>query len=307
MSGLLYCLCLLLATLPALLGSPQLQAAEASAHPVLKAGLGVSDQLYGLQGKQPGFEQLLLEALLKELQLPYQLVKAPHARLSLMLQQQELDLAVRQFAPEQSGTAAGRTTDLQAGTEQTTAPLSSAGHHTTIFLTAPYITFHDKVFARADFRGTLQRSADLLPHSIVAFQNASAVMGLTYQQTVSQARQYTELNDHTQAVLMLLRGRADLLVQDEQTVQRVLQQLAQQQDFQPPAPLRVFDLFPPIHYRIGCRDQALANKISLLLKKWQQSGRLAQLRQQSRQPAGKQTPAPAEPRGNSSHAGSLLN
>lgn len=222
----------------------------ANAAAPLRVGLGVSDQVYKNPTPQSSYERLLVDELLKTLQLPHQIIKAPHARLRQMLQDGDLDLAVRQQDPAQIG----------------------------ILLSSPYVRIRNKAFARADFRGRLRSIADVANFRVIGFQNANHVLGPMYAAAISRSPEYRELTDHTQAVLMLLKQRAELLVINENTLDNVLTTLGRSR-----AELREYDLFAVTEFRLGSRDAALINQISQLLDLWQQNGLLRQLQQQSQE------------------------
>lgn len=220
------------------------------AAPPLRVGLGVSDQVYKNPTAQSGYEQLLVNELLQTLKLPHQIIKVPHARLRPMLADGELDLAVRQQEPGIAG----------------------------IYLTAPYAWVRNKAFALAGFRGQLQSTADLANYRLTAFQNAKGVLGPVYAEIAVRAPGYRELTDHTQAVLMLLKGRTELLVMNEKTLENVLTGLGRAR-----SELREFDLFRVTEFRLGSRDAALAKQLDQLLTLWQQNGRLQLLSQRGQE------------------------
>lgn len=229
------------------------------AAPPLRVGLGVSDQVYKNPTAQSGYEQLLVNELLQTLQLPYQIIKVPHARLRQMLAAGELDLAVRQQHPGLTG----------------------------VFLTSPYTRVRNKAFALAEFRGQLQSTADLANYRLTAFQNATSVLGPIYAAVIAHAPEYRELTDHTQAVLMLLKGRTQLLVMNEKTLENVLTGLGKTRN-----ELREFDLFAVTEFRLGSRDAALAHELDQLLNLWQQNGRLQLLRQRGQELRHAKRPQP---------------
>ncbi|WP_348730188.1 transporter substrate-binding domain-containing protein [Rheinheimera texasensis] len=216
----------------------------------LRVGLGVSDQVFKNPTAQSGYEQLLVNELMQTLQLPHQIIKVPHARLRQMLAAGELDLAVRQQQPGLSG----------------------------VYLTSPYTQVRNKAFALADFRGQLQSTADLANYRLTAFQNATAVLGPIFAEVTARSPEYRELTDHTQAVLMLLKGRTQLLVMNEKTLENVLTGLGRTRN-----ELREFDLFAVTEFRLGSRDAALAHELDQLLNLWQQNGRLQLLRQRGQE------------------------
>lgn len=216
----------------------------------LRVGLGVSDQVFKNPTAQNGYEQLLVNELLQTLQLPHQIIKVPHARLRQMLMAGELDLAVRQQQPGLSG----------------------------VYLTSPYSRVYNKAFALADFRGPLQSVTDLANYRLTAFQNATGVLGPIYAAVTARSPEYRELTDHTQAVLMLLKGRTQLLVMNEKTLENVLTGLGRTR-----SELREFDLFKVTEFRLGSRDAALIKELDKLLVLWQGNGRLQLLAQRGQE------------------------
>lgn len=231
----------------------------------LRVGLTVSDQIYKNQTAQAGYEELLINELLQTLQLPYHTIRVPHARLSQMLAAGELDLAARQQQPGLAG----------------------------VYLTSPYTLVRNKAFALADFRGQLQSTADLANYRLIAFHDATAVLGPIYAEVTAHSPEYRELTDHTQAVLMLLKGRTQLLVMNEKTLEHVLTGLGRTR-----SDLREFDLFAGTEFRLGSRDAALAHELDQLLTLWQKNGRLQLLRQRGQElrHANRRQPQPATER-----------
>lgn len=230
-----------------------------AAPPPLRVGLGVSDQVFKNPTAQTSYEQLLINELLQTLQLPYQIIKAPHARLRQMLAAGELDLAVRQQQPGLTG----------------------------VFLTSPYTQVRNKAFALAGFRGQLQSTADLAHYRLTAFQNATAVLGPIYAEVAAHSPEYRELTDHTQAVLMLFKGRTQLLVMNEKTLENVLTGLGRTRN-----ELREFDLFAVTEFRLGSREAALTHELDQLLSLWQKNGRLQLLQQRGQEQRHAKRPQP---------------
>lgn len=196
------------------------------------------------------FEAELFRRLLNELGYQVKFVAAPHARLTRMLQNKELDLAARQ--------SVGETPDL--------------------FYSQPYVEFHNLVFALADFSDPLDKVQDLGRYSVASFQNASKILGPEFAAVMKTAPIFREVVDHNQAVEMLQRGRTQLLVLDKVTFYRRWSE----KGFTA-AEVKTFDLFPKVSYRIGFVDQQLQQKVSLLLQQWQDSGRVAQLQKETRE------------------------
>lgn len=226
---------------------------ESSARPLLQVGIGYSDQIHpGTQNRSYTFEVLFTYRLLTELGYDVQFVTAPYARLTGLLQQQKLHIATRQ-----SG-------------------LATEG----LFYSSPYTSFDNQVFALADSKARLANISALKPYNIVAFQNASKVLGPEFASISQQAKSYQELLDHTQAIQMLLKKRSDLLVMDKNTFYRRLAELKQSQ-----TPIISFAILPKVQYRLGFYQPQLQQRVERLLQQWLASGQLDRLRTEAAQSA----------------------
>lgn len=223
---------------------------ESSARPLLRVGIGYSDQVNkSPQGSSYTFEVLMTYQLLTELGYEVNFVTAPYAKLTELLKQHQLDIATRQ----------------------------SGSLNPELYYSSPYSTFNNQVFALHDFSSAIQKPTDLNQYRIVAFQNASKVLGPEFYQVSQQNNAYQELLDHTQAIQMLLKQRTELVVMDKNTFYRRLAELNQ-----PKSLVKSFDMLQPVQYRLGFYQPELQQQVEALLLQWQTSGRLAQMRLQAR-------------------------
>lgn len=196
------------------------------------------------------FEAELFRQLLSELGYKVQFVAAPHARLTRMLQNKELDMAARQGGEPVAG----------------------------LYYSQPYLEFHNLVFALSDFPDQLHTVQDMSRYSVASFQNASKILGAEFALAMKKSPSFREVVDHNQAVEMLHQQRTQLLVLDKVTFYR-----RWGEKNLPAHKVRSFDLFPKALHRIGFTDLRLQQQVSQLLQKWLDSGRVAQLQKQTRQ------------------------
>lgn len=226
---------------------------ESYARPLLRVGIGYSDQVNkSPQGSSYTFEVLMTYQLLAELGYEVNFVTAPYAKLTELLKQHQLDIATRQ----------------------------SGSLNPELYYSSPYSTFHNLVFALHDFSESIQEPANLNQYRIVAFQNASKVLGPAFYWASQQNNAYQELLDHTQAIQMLLKKRTELVVMDRNTFYRRLAELNQ-----PKSLVKSFDVLQPVQYRLGFYQPELQQQVEELLLQWQASGRLEQMRLQARRSA----------------------
>lgn len=233
-------LLLLLCALPALANERQTE---------LRVGLS-QNAVPEKHGNTIHFEAELFRQLLGELGYKVQFVAAPHARLTRMLQNKQLDMAARQGGEPVAG----------------------------LFYSQPYLEFHNLVFALSGFPDQLHTVQDLSRYSVASFQNAGKILGDEFSLAMKSSPSFREVVDHNQAIDMLQQQRTQLLVLDKVTFYRRWNEkgLADHK-------VRSFDLFPKAQHKIGFIDQKLQLEVSQLLQKWQQSGRVDELQKQTRQ------------------------
>lgn len=215
----------------------------------LRVGLS-QNALPQKQGNTIQFESELFRQLLNELGYKVQFIAAPHARLTRMLQNKQLDMAARQGGEGVAG----------------------------LFYSQPYLEFHNLVFALSDFPHQLHDVQDMSRYSVASFQNATKILGAEFTLAMKTSPFFREVVDHNQAIDMLQKHRTELLVIDKVTFYRRWEEKGLSSD-----QVRSFDLFPKAQHKIGFTDQKLQQQVSQLLKQWQDSGRVAQLHKQTRQ------------------------
>lgn len=224
----------------------QLQAAT----PVIKVGIGFSDQINGSQtGQANNFDILFSYLLLTELGYQVEFVVAPYARLTRLLHEKKIDVATRQAQqlPELS-------------------------------YSSPYLQFQNKVFALQSFRQPLTQLSDLACCQLTAFQNAHLALGPAFAEVSRQASSYQEMLDHTQAIQILLRGRTQLLVMDETTFYRRLAELNINRE-----QIRSYHLLPLVQYRLAFHQPALQQQTEARLQQWLRTDQIRKIRKRAQQ------------------------
>ncbi|GGD70325.1 substrate-binding periplasmic protein [Lacimicrobium alkaliphilum] len=115
-------------------------------------------------------------------------------------------------------------------------------------------------------------------HSIVAFQNASLLLGKEFSAVVDKSRGYVELPEQLNQVRMLLDNRTDIAVMDVNIFRYLASSLVED-------PLSMVDIhrvFAASEYRLGFHDPSLVKPFNQALKSFMQSERHTELRQKYR-------------------------
>ena len=207
-----------------------------AAKPVVVVGVGFTDQVnVNHKGSSYHFDVLLTYRLFTELGYQVQFVIAPYAKLTQLLQQQQIDVATRQ-----------------------------SGEPVAELLYSPvYLNVHNLVFARKEFAADIRQAQDLIFYQLVAFQNASHVLGQDFMLATKQAKAYQELFDHLQAIQLLMKGRTELLVMNKKTFYRRLAQLNYSVN-----EVKSFDILPQVHYRLAVTNQKLHDQVTKKLQSY---------------------------------------
>lgn len=222
-----------------------------AAKPIVIIGIGFTDQVHASrQGSSYHFEVLFTYRLFSELGYQVQFVIAPYAKLTQLLQQQQIDVATRQAGPSVA----------------------------TLFYSPVYLEVHNLVFARKDLAADIHQLTDLRHYQLIAFQNASHVLGNDFATVASQAPSYQEIFDHLQAVQLLIKGRTELLVLNKLTFYRRLAQLNVPEDS-----IKSFDLLPKVNYRLAFSDQQLQQQVEQRLLVYLQQGTIKTIDVEARQ------------------------
>ena len=225
--------------------------AALAAKPKVIIGIGFTDQVNtNHKNSNYHFDVLLSYRLFTEMGYQVQFVIAPYAKLTQLLQQQQIDVATRQ-----------------------SGQLSAS-----LFYSSVYLDVHNLVFARQDFGGDIRKISDLQFYRLTGFQNASHVLGPEFAVASHKAPSYQEVFDHIQAVQLLLKGRTELLVLNKLTFYRRLAELKQ-----PASAVQSFDVLPKVHYRLAFHQSKLQQQAEQKLLDYLQQGSVKSIELEARQ------------------------
>lgn len=131
-----------------------------------------------------------------------------------------------------------------------------------------YVTYQNVAISLKSAELQLNAISDLQYHTVVAFQNASIVLGQEFSDSIKQSRLYIELPDQKKQVEMLLLGNTALIVMDINIFKHISKELRGVDQ------THVVDfhfLFPANPYRAGFKDLDLKNAFNLALSDFIQS------------------------------------
>ncbi|HYE00933.1 MAG TPA: transporter substrate-binding domain-containing protein [Alphaproteobacteria bacterium] len=150
-----------------------------------------------------------------------------------------------------------------AGQVEAAAPISPSfdvGGH----LSEPYLTYHNVAVSLASRGLRIDSVADLARLRVVAFQNASVVLGPDFAKAVAAAPGYEERADQLIQVRLLYAGRVDVIVGERAILAALAASPELIADGRQPVSLHA--IFPPTPYRAVFREARLRDDFDAGLK-----------------------------------------
>ncbi|MCC2617073.1 transporter substrate-binding domain-containing protein [Aestuariibacter halophilus] len=135
-------------------------------------------------------------------------------------------------------------------------------------LSDEYVVYQNVAISLKSSKLAIDSIEQLHHHTVVAFQNASLVLGDEYRQAVEQSRLYIELPEQRRQVEMLLMGNAAVAVMDINIFIHLSRVLTGENQLYN---VNVHKLFPATPYRVGFKDAALKEAFNLALARFMAS------------------------------------
>ncbi|MFY8351077.1 substrate-binding periplasmic protein [Pseudoalteromonas sp. SSM20] len=139
---------------------------------------------------------------------------------------------------------------------------------TNLVLSEPYISYQNAAISLKGRSIKIYSVADLKRFSIVAFQNASVVLGNEYRRVTKTSPLYLELPDQRKQVEMLLKGKIDLVVMDINIFNYLSTELIGASHIKN---VDIHRLFPKTNYHIAFTDKKLLHAFNKAMKAYKQS------------------------------------
>lgn len=137
---------------------------------------------------------------------------------------------------------------------------------------APFMRYNNHAIALESRELGLDDLADLAGRSIIAFQNAHKYLGQDFGEAVAANPDYKEMGNQKTQVLMLLKGRVDVVVMDRAIFRFYRGQLIREGRVSGDQGIDYFALFPPTPYRCAFTDPAIRDDFNDGLRRLRASG-----------------------------------
>ncbi len=137
-----------------------------------------------------------------------------------------------------------------------------------------FMQYHNAAFALKSKKNQITKFDDLQGLYVIGFQGSSKFLGEEYGKVVGSLNEkYSEMADQKQQVLMLLKGRTDLVVMDRHIFKFYKALLIDEGLVSPDIEVDMFELFPPTKYRTAFKDEKIRDDFNEGLKNLRNSGR----------------------------------
>lgn len=140
-----------------------------------------------------------------------------------------------------------------------------------VFFSEPVVDYHNVAITLPDAPWTLNTLSDLEGLKVVVFQNAAKFLGYEFEQLMNSHHAFPEVSNQRSQVLMLFRGRADVIIMEQRIFEYFYKQLEEQGEVG--GGYLIHDLFPPAPRYAAFVDQQLRDDFNDGLARLRDSGR----------------------------------
>lgn len=137
-----------------------------------------------------------------------------------------------------------------------------------LVLSEPYISYQNAAISLKGRNLDINSISDLSNYSIVAFQNASIVLGAEYRKVARVSPLYIELPDQKKQVEMLLKGKVDFVVMDINIFNYLSKELVGRSHI---SNVVIHRLFPKTNYHIAFTNNDLMNTFNAAMNAFKQT------------------------------------
>lgn len=203
------------------------KASVAADFKIVDVAVGWAKPPYIDQDNNSGFEVELVENIMAPLGYRINLIYVPYGRSQRMVQNGEVDMM------------------LTAHDRLMLDP---------IMLSDKYIVYENVAVSLKRNNLKIEKIEDLKRYSLVAFQNASLVLGKRFKHTSQNSKNYIELPEQENQVEMLFKGKTQVIVLDINIFTHFQQALS---DIREQEAYTVHHIFPENQYKVAFKDPDL--------------------------------------------------
>ena len=134
------------------------------------------------------------------------------------------------------------------------------------------IDYHNVAITLADFPHKIDSLASLQDLRVVVFQNAPKFLGPEFVKLINAGHDFPEVSNQRSQVLMLFRGRADVIIMEQRIFEYFHNQLRSSGEIG--GGYRIHTLFPPAPRYAAFIDEDIRDQFNAGLQTLKDSGRL---------------------------------
>lgn len=132
-------------------------------------------------------------------------------------------------------------------------------------LSLPYVTYQNVAVSMLEKSIKLDKLEELQLYTVVAFQNASKVLGVTFAEATKISPLYIELPEQRRQVELLLAGKVEVVVMDINIFKYFAKTIAGNNHMEK---VQVHNLFPSTQYSAAIQDPILRKAFNQALSKY---------------------------------------
>lgn len=136
-----------------------------------------------------------------------------------------------------------------------------------------FMQYHNRAFALRSRNLSIRSIADLGNKSVVSFQNAERYLGPAYALAVGSNPHYKEMAQQEAQAYMLLLGRVDIAIMDENIFHYYWQKLIAEKKVAPAPEYVGYDIFPATPFKAAFQDRTVRDDFNKGLAAMRKDGR----------------------------------
>lgn len=144
-----------------------------------------------------------------------------------------------------------------------------------VYYSDDFMQYQNRAFALKSKGFNVRSIDDLKGKSIISFQSANKSLGKEFQQVVTRNPKYKEMAQQEAQVQVLLLGRTDITVMDENIFKYYRQKLIDDGKVDKNQEYKAFKIFPPTPFKAAFNDSKIRDAFNHELAAMRKDGRYA--------------------------------